>query len=84
MKDLTYDEYGLLVIDPLFYSIADGFYEGCKDVSERFGIKPPSKEDCTRIALYIWQDEEMYEWVYGTMRSLGIDVPCRELEEAYE
>ena len=78
MMELTYDEYGEQVIDPLFYSIADGFYEGCKEIAERFGINPPSKEQCTYLALCVWQDEEMYDWVQENLASIGIDIPCEE------
>ena len=78
MKELTFDEYAELVITPLFDSIAEGFYAGCMQVAERFGIDPPSKEECVDLALCVWQDEEMYEWVPENLASIGIDVPCEE------
>ena len=78
MKELTYDEYDEQVISPLFYGLADGFYEGLKGIAEKFGCELADKEECTRTLLNVWHDEEMYDWVPEMVHSLGIDVPCED------
>ena len=81
MRDMSWDEYAEKVIQPLFDNMAEGWYAGCKELSESLGFELAPKERCMQQFLWIWADNEMYDWVPQNIESLGMDVTCEGIYE---
>ena len=74
MREMGYDEYAEKVIVPLFDKMAEGWYAACKELSESLGFELAPKERCIQQFLWIWQDNEMHEWLPENVEPLGMDV----------
>lgn len=74
MREVTWDEYAEKVILPLYDALEKGWYEGCKRLSENLGFELAPKERCLQQFLWIWQDNEMYDWMPENVNPLGLDI----------
>ena len=75
--EITWEEYVDTIVDPLFNHLASGWFGACVELSEKFGIEPPSEGDCLMQFIGIWEDEEWVDWLPDNLANfLKLDVYC--------